>query len=265
MGYVSYAQGFKSGGINMSGLPLNPANLPALSTAVVKPERNATYEIGVKSRLFDNRLTLNVDWFDTTVRAFQANVVDTGPGALRGYLANIDKVRVRGVEADSALALSENLTGFVSASWTEGNYVSYKDGPCPIELIGTTTTVCDLSGKPLPALPKFAASLGGEYDRDTTLFGYPGQVYIHGDATTRSKAYGDPSISNYTVIGGYTLVNATVGFRESQGPWEVFFWAKNIFDRNYMQNLTVQAGNSGLIVGTPNEPRTLGLTVRARF
>jgi iron complex outermembrane receptor protein len=32
-----------------------------------------------------------------------------------------------------------------------------------------------------------------------------------------------------------------------------------------MQNLTVQAGNSGLIVGTPSDPRTYGLTVRAKF
>ncbi|CAM8656817.1 iron complex outermembrane recepter protein [Sphingobium xenophagum] len=29
-----------------------------------------------------------------------------------------------------------------------------------------------------------------------------------------------------------------------------------------MQNLTVQAGNSGLIVGTPSEPRLIGVTLR---
>jgi iron complex outermembrane recepter protein len=45
----------------------------------------------------------------------------------------------------------------------------------------------------------------------------------------------------------------------------VFVWVKNLFDENYIQNLTVQAGNSGLIVGTPSDPRTIGLTVRARY
>jgi iron complex outermembrane receptor protein len=35
LGYASYARGSKSGGINMSGLPLDNANLPALNTAVV--------------------------------------------------------------------------------------------------------------------------------------------------------------------------------------------------------------------------------------
>ena len=29
-----------------------------------------------------------------------------------------------------------------------------------------------------------------------------------------------------------------------------------------MQNLTIQAGNSGLIVGTPSDPRIVGVTVR---
>ena len=264
MAYGSYAQGYKSGGINMSGLPLNPSNLPALSTAVVEPERNTTYEVGLKTAFFDNRLVLNVDAFETTVRDFQANVVDTGPGALRGYLANIDKVRVQGVELDSAFTFNENLSGHFSATWMDGKYVSYTDGPCPIERIGTATTVCDLSGRPMTALPKWALSAGGEYAHDAGFIGLDGQVYLGVEASYRSKTSGDPSASQYTVIDGYTIVNLAVGFRQA-GPWEVFFWVKNLFDEEYFQNLTVQAGNSGLIVGTPNDPELFGLTVRARY
>ena len=43
----------------------------------------------------------------------------------------------------------------------------------------------------------------------------------------------------------------------------MFVWVRNLFDENYMQNLTVQAGNSGLILGTPSDPRTIGVTLRA--
>ena len=264
MAYGSYAQGYKSGGINMSGLPLNPSNLPALSLAVVEPERNTTYEIGLKTRFFDDRLLFNIDAFRTTVRDFQANVVDSAPGALRGYLANIDKVRVTGVELDSIFVLNENLSGHFSATWMDGKYVSYADGPCPIERIGTSTTVCDLSGRPLTALPKWALSAGGEYVHDAGFIGLDGQVYVGVEASYRGKTSGDPSASAYTVIDGYTIVNMAVGFRQA-GPWEVFVWVKNLFDENYIQNLTVQAGNSGLIVGTPSDPRTIGLTVRARY
>jgi len=111
MGYGTYARAAKSGGINMSGLPLNPSNLPSLSAAVIKPEENTVWEVGFKTKLLDDHLLVNIDGFDTTVRDFQANVVDTGPGALRGYLANIDKVRVQGVELESDFVVDEHLPG----------------------------------------------------------------------------------------------------------------------------------------------------------
>jgi iron complex outermembrane receptor protein len=183
---------------------------------------------------------------------------------LRGYLANIEKVRVIGMEMDSEFILGEHFSGHASSAWTEGKYASYKNGPCPLELIAASTTVCDLSGKPLTGLPRWAVSLGGEFTQNADIAGMPGQLFLRADSTTRSKTYGDPSDSKYTVISGYTLVNASLGFRQ-KGPWEIFFWAKNVFDRNYMQNLTVQAGNSGLIVGTPDDPRTIGVTLRGKF
>ncbi len=264
MPYATYAHGNKSGGINMSGLPLNAANLPALATAVVKPEKSSTAELGVKTRLLDQRLLLNVDVYHTTVRDFQTNVVDTGPGALRGYLANIEKVRVQGAEADATFSVTEHFNGHVAAAWTEGKYISYKNGPCPLELIGNSTTVCDLTGRPFSGTPRFVGSFGGEYLQSTNFGSVSGNTYLHAEVTTRDDTYGDPSDSKYTLISGYSVVNATLGFR-SEGGWEVALWARNLLDREYMQNLTVQAGNSGLIVGTPSDPRTYGVTLRARF
>ena len=41
-------------------------------------------------------------------------------------------------------------------------------------------------------------------------------------------------------------------------------FARNLFDADYLQNVTVQAGNSGLIVGTPSDPLTVGATLRLR-
>ena len=264
MTYASYARGSKSGGINMSGLPLTPANQPALATAVIKPEQNSTAELGIKTRLFDQRLFVNADVYETTVKDFQTNVVDTGPGALRGYLANIDKVRVEGFELDAAFVVSEHFTGHLSSTWSEGKYVSYKNGPCPLELIGSATTVCDLSGKPFSALPRWVESIGGEFTHRLSLASMEAQGFLQAELSARSKTYGEPSDSKYTIIDGYTVVNASLGFRQ-RGPWEVFLRARNLLDKNYMQNLTAQAGNSSLILGTPSDPRTYELTVRAKF
>src|SRR5260370_37699641 len=59
MTYASLARGSKSGGINMSGLPLNAANQPALATEVVKAGANTTAEGGIKTRLLDQRFVVN--------------------------------------------------------------------------------------------------------------------------------------------------------------------------------------------------------------
>ena len=264
MGYASYNRGYKSGGINMSGLPLNAANQPALATAVIEPEEVETYELGMKTALLDRRLIVNVAVFDTNVQNFQANVVDTGPGALRGYLSNIEEVSVRGVELDSSFTIGEHFTGQAAVAYTDGVYESYANGPCPIELIGNTTTVCNLSGKQLSAQPRLTQTLSVEYAHPLRIGQLSGDGYVHLEAATRSHTYGDPSDSQYTRIDGYTLINASVGLRQA-GPWEVSLWARNLLDEQYMQNLTVQAGNSGLIVGTPGDERSVGLTLRARF
>ena len=92
----------------MSGLPLTPDNQPALTTAAIKPEEVITIEVGIKSHWFDDRLLVNFDVYHTDVYDFQAHVVDTGPGALRGYLANVKKVRVQGAELDASLALTSH-------------------------------------------------------------------------------------------------------------------------------------------------------------
>ncbi len=264
MAYATFAHAEKSGGINMSGLPFDAHNQPALGTAVVNPEHDTTVELGLKTLLFDRRLSLNADVYDSRIRDYQANVVDSAPGALRGYLANIGEVEVKGVEVDSAFRITTHFNGYASAAWADGRYLSYKDGSCPLELVGTATTVCDLGGRPLPGTPHSVYSVGGEYVWPTRFGSKRGESYLRADGTRRSGIYGDATDSKYTLITGYTLINASVGVRVAN-HWELGLWVRNLFDRNYMQNLTVQAGNSGLVVGTPGDPRTWGLTLRGHW
>ncbi|RYD25734.1 MAG: TonB-dependent receptor, partial [Lysobacteraceae bacterium] len=58
--YATYARSYKSGGINLSGLPLDLNNNPILSAATVKPEKVNHYELGLKTQFLDRRLTLNL-------------------------------------------------------------------------------------------------------------------------------------------------------------------------------------------------------------
>lgn len=262
--YASAARGYKSGGINMAGIPNLPDGSPALSNAVVRPEVATTWELGLKTQAFDRRLTANLAIYRTDVDDYQANVVDTGPGALRGYLANAEKVEIQGVEVDAFARPSEHLDLYANLAWTDAQYASFANGPCPLELIGAATVACDLSGRDLPGVSPWAASVGGEAHRDGQFLGLTGEVYGGFDAAWRSTYNSDASVSRYTEIDGYTVVNLRAGLRAEAG-WEAFVWVKNALDEDYLQFVSIQSGNSGLIVGNPGDPRTVGVTLRARY
>lgn len=260
-GYASYASGYKSGGINMSGLPLTTLNQPALSTAVVAPERNTTYEAGMKTDLFDQRLRFNLAGFYTEVRDFQATLVDTTQTvALRGYLSNIPRVTVKGFEVDTVAVPIVGLQLRASVAYANGRYSEYPKGPCPLELQSSAIASCNLTGGRLSGLPRWSTTIGGDYAFPVSL----GEAFIHADSSWRTSYYGDPALSRFTLIDGYNITNASIGYRAAKG-WSVAFFARNMFNSNYIQNLTTQAGNSGLILGTPSDPRVIGATLGFRI
>ncbi|MBX7200575.1 MAG: TonB-dependent receptor [Rhodospirillaceae bacterium] len=260
MAYASYARGYKSGGINMSGLPLDAANQPVLSTAVIRPERNTTVEAGLKTDLLEKRLVLNVAAYRTRVKDFQATIVDSAQTvALRGYLSNIPDVTVNGFEGDATALLASGFTVRASVAYGHGEYTRYPAGPCPLEAQGAATAACDLSGRRLAGLPRWSETLGADYELPVTG---TGSLLFHADSNWRGGYFGDPSLSRYTWIDGYNVTNANVAYRFS-GGWEVAVFARNVFNANYIQNLTIQAGNAGLILGTPSDPRIAGVTLRA--
>ncbi len=262
--YGTAARGYKSGGINMAGIPTLPDGSPALASIEVDPEAVTTFELGLKTQSFNRHLTANLALYSTDITDYQANVVDAGPGALRGYLANVDKVEIRGVELDLTARPTASLDLYANVAWTDAEYADFPNGPCPLERIGPSTAACDLSGETLPGVSPWALSAGGERRARAGLLGLNGEVALGADLSYRSSYYSDASASRYLEIEGYALLNLRLSFRADNG-WEAVVWAKNALDQDYMSFLSVQSGNSGLIIGQPGDPRTVGLTLRNRF
>jgi iron complex outermembrane recepter protein len=257
-GYVSYAHGYKSGGLNMSGLPLDAQNQPTLATAVIKDETNSTSEVGFKSTLRGGKATLNLAAYHTVVQDYQSNVVSSvETAAIRSYPANIPEVRVRGMEADFTTLLFEGFRLRFSLAYADGKNTDYPAGPCPLEVQTAATVACDLTGVPLAGLSKWSGSLGLEYQRRMGR----GDMTIQLDTNARSSYNSDTSGSKYTVIDGFGVTNLVVGYRLSRS-WEVAAFARNLFDEEYITALTIQTGNSGLILGQAGEPRTVGVSFR---
>ncbi|MES2626029.1 MAG: TonB-dependent receptor [Pseudomonadota bacterium] len=256
--YVSYAHGYKSGGLNMSGLPLDAQNRPTLGTAVIEDETNSTIEVGVKSTLFDGIATLNLAAYRTVVEDYQANVVSNlETAAIRSYPSNIPEVTVQGIEADVTALLFEGFLLRASAAYGDGENTDYPEGPCPLEVQTAATVACNLTGVKLAGLSSWSGTLGFDY---SVPMG-EGNFVMHADSNFRSDYNSDTSASQYTRVAGYGITNARVGYHFDDS-WEIDLFARNLFDADYISALTIQTGNSGLILGQPSEPRIVGVTVR---
>ena len=257
--YVTYATGFKSVGLNLNGVPTDALNRPVTSAAAVKPEDVRNFEAGLKTELRKG-LTANVTVYDTEIKNFQTQVTNASVGVLRGYLANAERVRVRGAEFDAGARLEDAAMLYVAVAYTDGIYESFPDAPPPLEDTGGPQ-VKDISGSVLPGISKWAFSIGGEAGHRATPFGRRGRVFAAVDTSYRSWFSSSATFSRYLVVDGYSLVNARVGFQAANG-WAVTLWSRNLLDRNYFELLTAAPGNTGLFVGQPGDARTIGLSVR---
>ncbi len=260
--YATYATGFKSVGLNLGGVPTDATGAPITSAATVRPEDVRNVEIGIKTQPFAG-VTANFAAFNTGTKDFQTQVVNAQVGVLRGYLANAEKVRVRGIEFDGTAKFGEDWSFYASAAYTDGRYISFRDAPPPLEDTGGPQAK-DISGSILPGISKWAGSFGGEWTRPATVMGRYGHFFVGVDASFRSNFSSSPSYSKYLVANAYALVNPRVGFRSNE-KWSLTLWARNLTGSNYFELMSAAPGNSGLYVGLPGDRRTFGLTLRKTF
>lgn len=265
--YATYSTAFKPVGVNVAGLPTINGHA-ATELAVIKPEYVKHFEIGAKTTLTDNFI-LNITFFNTDIDDYQTNVQSPELGVNRGYIANAEKVRVRGAEADASLKAGKHFSFYGAAAYTDAKYIKFTNAPLPLEETGTTqngvqVAFKDISGGKLPGISEWAGSLGGEFTTPAVLFGKASKFFIALDGYSRSSFSSSPSPSGYLNIDGYTLVNARIGFKANYGL-SAFVWVRNFFDKNYYEQLLVAGGNAGHYAGVLGDPRTFGITLRYAF
>ncbi|MFV5698479.1 TonB-dependent receptor [Flavobacterium sp. ZT3R17] len=258
--YATYAKSYKPIGVNVAGLPTPAAGQTLADLAVVKPEKINHYEVGVKTSPFKNSI-LNLTFFNTDIKDFQTNVQAAELGVNRGYLANADKVRVRGAELDASFVVNSHLTLNGAATYTDGKYIKFTNAPLPLEETGASVAFKDVSGTDLPGASKWAGSLGGELSDNAKFFGNSGKIFLAVDSYARSEFSSSPSASKYLVVPGYAIFNARLGFRASEGL-SIHFWGRNLLNKDYYEQLLPAGGNAGQYAGVIGDQRTYGITLK---
>ncbi|MGZ5248561.1 MAG: TonB-dependent receptor domain-containing protein, partial [Flavitalea sp.] len=226
------------------------------------------YEIGIKTN-FTPDLTFNITFHNSDIKDYQTNVQSPEIGVNRGYLANAEQVRVRGFEIDANLRANKNFSFFGALAYTDGKYIKFTNAPLPLEETGLTkdgqqVAFKDISGGKLPGISEWAGSLGGEFSTPAVFIGNKSRFFFALEGFYRSEFSSSASPSAYLNIDGYTLVNARTGFRATNGL-SMFVWSRNLFNKNYHEQLLIAGGNTGQYASVLGDPRTWGITLRYSF
>ena len=254
LAYANVARGYRSGGINL-------VQLPAGATPTIQPESIDSAEVGVKTRLFDRRVTLNAAAFYERDKNYQGTAVITG--TTKTYLTNIPKVESKGFEVDVHAEPTTQVSLYASATYDAAAYKSFPNSPCGLENILQTS--CDLSGRPLTGVPLWAASFGGEFRQPFTLGSRQVEAYVGVDDSFRSSIYSNATDTIYSRLPSLNLVDARLGVRAADGRWDAYVWGKNITDKKYFTSEAPGLGNLGSIYAALGDPATWGVTLRARY
>jgi iron complex outermembrane receptor protein len=255
LAYVSYSTGYQAAGINLNAAPVGT------NPIVLNPEEVADWEGGIKSSLFDKRVSVNLDVFWETLTGLQANITPLGGG--KSYLANVGNILARGVEGEVDWNVTDGLTLSGNASYDDTHYTSYPNAPAPAGEPASVVTQ-NLTGAPVFQAPKWVVNATARNDwtwKDNI------SPYVQAQYTYRSSVFGDVQDSPGSLIPGYSLVNARVGAKFGD-HYDASLWIENAFNTVYFNTLGVAsipgAGSFGFS-GELGPPRTFGATVRATF
>ena len=222
MGYASISQGFRSGIYN--GRPTSTEQI-----SVADPETLTSYEVGLKTQLWDNRLQINGSAFydDYKDQQFLVNRPSSASGAdaLALVVDNAADSNISGVELEFTALPIDNLTVTGGMSWLKTKYDSFDSfNPATGELE-------DLSNRKFQNVPDWTGSLAAIYDWNLAggnLVRFRGDAYYKG-AIYYSNDY-DCSCYDRLHADGFTTFNAGITFLPSGGKWEFSIFGRNITD-----------------------------------
>lgn len=231
---ASYARGYQAGGMSFAAF-LGQAN-------AYDEEYTNNYEVFVRHRTNDGRLTLNanvfsIDWYDQQVPF----TPDFGIPQFDIFVANVGESTVRGVEVESEYYFTRNLELFASVGLVDSQFQSFNlDG-------------VDLSGMSFPRSPDWNASIGLGWHADGGWFAYGTYGYT-------GSSYPDLAAPGLTTMSARNVLGVRGGYRFK--GCAIYAWGTNLLDSDYEIGLF-----DGRLFGIPeaygrvSEPRVVGLGI----
>ncbi|WP_300536890.1 TonB-dependent receptor [Sphingosinicella sp.] len=253
LAYASIDKGFKAGGFNI-GIITSVAE-----RTQVDPEYLTSYEIGLKSTLFDRRLRLNISAFYYDYADLQVLSVNRQAGSTVPTLGldNAADAEIKGIELEATALPTDWLDLGLNLGILDAKYKNYLSGAIDPD----TGDPRDFSGNRLPGAPKFTLStfaqvtipVGDFETRWRAEYNYTGKKYYN-NAQSGLISSGE----------GYGLLNLRATLADPAKGWELAAWAKNVTGKAYIVDATDTSG-FGFVPRYYGERATYGVELSFRF
>jgi len=261
MAYFSYATAYKSGGFNYTPDTSNPDGSPAPGTEY-EDEQARTFELGLKSTLWNDRARFSAVVFHTDIENMQVTSFE----GTNFKVGNAAKTTSKGFEAEGQAAISDSLEVGGSLAYLDHKFDRYETGPCTIYQIAHTPTgescTQDFSGRRGPYAPEWSFTLYGDWEKPVFTSYFLG---IRAEINYKDKMYLDQDLDSNTLQDAYYKVNGRIALSLPNRRWEVALYGRNLTDKaTYSFMLDAPLG-AGIFAGWIEEPRVIGAQFRFNF
>jgi iron complex outermembrane receptor protein len=245
MGYVSYAEGFGAGGINVN---------PVLGVVPFDAEELQNLEVGLRSDWLDGRVRFNVTLYDGTwdgIQVSEAPPDPNNPGLSlpNPITTNAGQAEVDGIEIETIFAPNDNWRFDVNLGHLGTQYTD----------IGTTTQI--LLDSPFKLAPESSYSVGAQY---RTELGNGGTILGRLDYGWMDEYYLSEALRQQRLQTSFGLLNARFQYEPPEANWRLSVFGTNLGDERYL-NSGFLSGGFGVQAATVSRPREVGATLQFFF
>ena len=255
--YAKYSQGFKSGGFN------GEAGSVVETVRPYDAEKVNSFEVGAKTRFFDNRMQLNATAFFNKHKDMQLSVF-TAQGAAASDIRNAGRANIQGIEIEGLFQLSDDFLLRSNLGLLDTEYK---------EFIEFGMDVSD--DRAFPHAPKTTFSMGFDWEAAS---GDWGDLTLTGDMNHSAKYFTFPysltpnfpgQVAYNSEAPSRTIFDARIAWSNipiADQNIELAIWGKNLTNDEYLTNfIDFGPGFGGLTNGYFGPPRTYGATLGINF
>ncbi len=241
--YGTYSRGFRSGGFN--GRLAAPGPIRSFN-----PDKNDTFEFGVKTDVLDRTARINLAVFYSQYKDIQLRITDP---VVQFYVANAAKADLYGAELEFTARPSDNFQFDMNVGYTHSEFKEVSPALAPARVF---------KGNQLGETPEWTVAVGAQYELPLA----DGSAFMfRTDYNWRSERFFQPANESLDLQKAYGLLNARISWTNASEKFKLAIFGTNLGKVKYFSYGEDARFNQGVAYAVIGRPREFGATLSYAF